>query len=260
VPVELAIIVPVFNEEGSILPLSREVHAAFGSTSWDYELVFVDDSSTDGTWDAIRQAQQFSNRVHGLKLAGHGGQSAALWTGIQATTSPLLATMDGDLQNDPSDLPRLLSELARCDLVCGRRTRRCDSFLRRCSSVVAWRARRLVLGVDLVDTGCGLRAFKRSALEGLFAFNGVHRFLPVLVHGSGRRVIEVPVNHRPRKSGLSKYGIWNRIGRGIADLLAIAWYQRRRIGTLPYTDSPAQKDPRGSDGSDHPVATPSACR
>jgi dolichol-phosphate mannosyltransferase len=235
----LAIIIPVYNEEANILPLAREVAAAIPPEKWRCELVFVDDASEDGTWRAICDAQRLFPRLRGLRLLRHSGQSAALWTGIQATDSDLIATLDGDLQNDPFDLPRLLAELPRYDFVCGNRTRRCDSFLRRCSSMVAWRARKLVLRVDLADTGCGLRAFKRSALNGLFAFHGLHRFLPLLVHGNGGKVLELPVNHRPRMAGASKYGVWNRLGRGIVDLLAVAWYQRRRIGSVPYEQLPA---------------------
>jgi dolichol-phosphate mannosyltransferase len=236
VPIELAIIVPVYDEEENILPLSREVAAAISTADYDYQLVFVDDLSTDHTWREIREAHRLFPRVRGLRLLEHSGQSAALWTGIQATSTPFIATLDGDLQNDPGELPRLLAQLAHHDLVCGNRIRRCDNLLRRCSSLVAWRVRKLVLKVDLVDAGCGLRAFKRSVVSGLFAFDGLHRFLPVLVHANGGKVLEIPVNHRPRNAGSSKYGIRNRLGRGIADLFAIAWYQRRRIGSLPFQE------------------------
>ena len=166
----------------------------------------------------------------------NSGQSAALWTGIQATTAPILATLDGDLQNDPADLPRLIAELERVDFVSGMRLQRRDNWVRRVSSRIARWARRTALGVDFRDTGCALRAFKRSALQGVFPFNGLHRFLPVLVHGGGATTLEVPVNHRPRVAGVSKYGVWNRLGRGIADLFAIAWYQRRRLRPVAFTE------------------------
>ncbi len=194
-----------------------------------YEIVFVDDGSTDGTWGAIQEARRRDERIRGLRHAVNCGQSAALWTGIQAATAPVIATMDGDRQNDPKDFPALLAALDRYDFVCGVRARRQDNFLRRVSTVVARRARKLVLGIDFADTGCAVRVFKRSVLMGVFPFNGVHRFLPVLVHGAGAKTLEVPIHHRPRVAGVSKYGIWNRLGRGIADLLAVAWYQRRRL-------------------------------
>jgi dolichol-phosphate mannosyltransferase len=199
-------------------------------------LVFVDDASTDQTWDRIREARVRHPGVRGLRHVRNAGQSAALWTGIQATTGPIVATLDGDLQNDPADLPRLLAELERVDFVSGMRLQRRDNLVRRLSSSIARWARRKALGVDFRDTGCAIRVFKRSVLHGLFPFNGLHRFLPVLVHGGGARTLEVPVNHRPRIAGVSKYGVWNRLGRGLYDLIAIAWYQKRRIRPAQYTE------------------------
>jgi dolichol-phosphate mannosyltransferase len=234
--------VPVFNEEGNILPLTKEVQKALQTVSFDYELVFIDDGSTDSTWIQIAKARALEPRVRGIRHLKNAGQSAALWTGIQATTAPLIATLDGDLQNDPADLPKLLAELNRCDFVCGVRAKRNDSWVRRVSSRVARRARRAVLKVDFCDTGCAMRAFKRSALQGVFPFNGLHRFLPVLVHGAGAKATELPVNHRPRTAGVSKYGLNNRLWRGIADLFAIAWYQKRRVGPVPIQELPQSQE------------------
>jgi dolichol-phosphate mannosyltransferase len=258
---ELAIIVPVYNEEGNILPLAEEVAIAFLESKWDYELVFVDDASTDGTWSRIQQANSQTARVRGIRHSRNSGQSAALWTGVSLTTSPILATMDGDRQNDPADFPKLLAELNQYDFVCGIRARRKDNVRRRLSAGIARYARRLVLKVDFVDTGCGMRVFRRSALAGVFPFNGWHRFLPVLVHGAGARTREVAVNHRPRIAGVSKYGIWDRLGRGIVDLLAVAWYQRRRLNKLPLSQEPlatsendtSEADSDLEDGSPNPT-------
>lgn len=238
VPTDLAIIVPVMNEEGNILPLAREVAAALAQTPQSWELVLVDDGSTDATWPRIEAARRADSRVRGLRLERNSGQSAALWIGLHATTSPVLATLDGDLQNDPADLPRLLAELAQCDFVIGVRVNRRDTFVRRASSGVARWARRTVLGVDLRDTGCSLRVFRREVLHGLFGFNAVHRFLPILVQGGGARCREVPVNHRPRVTGVSKYGVWNRAWRGLVDLFAIAWFQKRRLRPVKFTECP----------------------
>jgi len=238
---ELSIVVPVFNEEENILPLTREVKKAFENAGYDYELVFVDDGSTDRTWEKIKEARQVDFRVRGLRHEKNAGQSAALWTGLQCTQAPVIATLDGDLQNDPADLPRLLAELNGNDFVCGVRAKRNDSWLRRASSRVARRARRLALKVDFCDTGCAVRVFRRSAIKGLFPFNGLHRFMPVLVHGTGARTKEIPINHRARIAGKSKYGLHNRLWRGIADLFAIAWYQKRRIGEIPYTEFEEQR-------------------
>jgi len=229
----ISIIVPVFEETDNVLPMAREVTAAFASVPNDWELVFVDDGSRDGTWEKICEAARANPRVRGVRHTRNAGQSAALWTGIQHTNRPLLATLDGDLQNDPADLPRLLKELESCDFACGWRQNRQDTFVRRVSSRLARAARGAALGADFRDTGCALRVFRRAALTGVFGFNGLHRFLPILVAGGGFRVREVPVSHRARVAGVSKYGVWNRLGRGLYDLLAIAWYQRRRLQSVP---------------------------
>jgi len=238
---EISVIVPVYNEADNVLPLAAEVAAAFAKVPRSYELVFVDDCSTDQTWDRIQKAHQQDARVRGVRHATNAGQSAALWSGIQSTTTPIIATLDGDLQNDPADLPGMLAELREFDFVCGARLSRQDGFVRRVSSRIARGARKLVLGADFRDTGCALRIFKRSALEGVFGFNGLHRFLPILVHGGGHRTKEVPVNHRPRVAGVSKYGVWNRLGRGILDLFAMAWFQRRRFRRVKLEVYPAKK-------------------
>jgi dolichol-phosphate mannosyltransferase len=226
---ELAIIVPVYDEEDNILPMVREVSDAMKNVAMDYELVFVDDASKDSTWQRIQEVRKSNPRVRGLRHLKNAGQSAALWTGILNTTTPLIATLDGDLQNDPADLPKLIAEIRSVDFVCGVRTKRKDTWVRRVSSKVARAARKSALGVDFADTGCAFRVFKRSTLDGLFGFNGLHRFLPVLVHGGGHSTKEIPINHRARVAGVSKYGVFNRLGRGIYDLIAIAWYQRRRV-------------------------------
>jgi len=239
VAAEISIIVPVFNERDNIMPLAREVATAMQPLRRAYELVFVDDASTDESWKQIAEARRLDPRVRGLRHVRNAGQSAALWTGIQATVSPIIATLDGDLQNDPTDLPRLIAELERADFVSGTRLNRQDTWLRKVSSKIARWARRSALGVDFADTGCAIRAFKRTALVGVFPFNGLHRFLPVIVHGGGAKTLEVPVNHRPRVAGVSKYGVWNRLGRGIHDLFAIAWYQKRRVRPVDFSELPA---------------------
>lgn len=233
VPEPISIIVPVFDEADNVLPMAREVAAAFASVANDWELVFVDDGSRDATWARITEAARANPRVRGVRHTRNAGQSAALWTGIQATTRPLLATLDGDLQNDPAELPRLLRELETCDFACGWRQNRQDTFVRRVSSRLARWARGAALGAEFRDTGCALRVFKRAALEGVFGFNGLHRFLPILVAGGGFSVRELPVHHRARVAGVSKYGVWNRLGRGLHDLIGVAWYQRRRLRAGP---------------------------
>jgi dolichol-phosphate mannosyltransferase len=233
---DIAIIVPVYDEEDNVLPMAREVTAAMKGQSKSYELVFVDDASRDSTWQKIEEARRQFPNVRGFRHTVNSGQSAAVWTGIRATDTPIIATLDGDLQNDPADIPKMLPHLAETDFVCGVRAKRRDSFVRRHSSKIARWARKTALKVDFCDTGCAMRVFKRSALEGVFPFNGFHRFLPVLVHGNGAKTLEVPVNHRPRVAGISKYGVWNRLGRGVYDLIALSWFQKRRLRPVPFTE------------------------
>ena len=239
-PVDISIIVPVFDEEDNVLPLAREVARALDKELRAFELVFVDDGSGDGTWEKIQEAHRLDPRVRGLRHTRNSGQSAALWTGVLATNGAILATLDGDLQNDPADLPKIFAELDRVDFVCGIRANRRDTWLRRISSRIARWARKAALGVDFQDAGCSLRAFKRAALNGVLPFNGWHRFLPILVHGGGATTKEIPVNHRPRVAGVSKYGVWNRLGRGILDLMGVAWYQKRRLRPVPFTKIPQE--------------------
>jgi len=238
VAAELSIIVPVFDEQDNVLPLAREVAQALEPRS--FELVFVDDASRDGTWEKIQEAHKLDPRVRGVRHERNSGQSAALWTGILATTAPIIATLDGDLQNDPADLTKLLAELNTVDFVCGMRVNRRDNWLRRVSSRVARWARKVALGADFADTGCAVRVFKRSTLAGVFPFNGWHRFLPILVRGNGVSTKEVPVSHRPRVAGVSKYGMWNRLWRGIFDLVGVAWYQKRRLRAVAATRFPKE--------------------
>lgn len=229
VPAVISIIVPVFNEEDNILPMLREVAAALVNEPRPYEIVFVDDASRDRTWSRIQEAHQSDARVRGVRHEENRGQSAAVWTGIQSSVGLILVTLDGDLQNDPADLPKLLGELENVDFVCGLRINRRDNWVRRVSSDIARRARRAALGGNFRDTGCGYRAFRRSAIDGVLPFNGWHRFLPILVHGSGVTTKEIPIGHRPRAAGVSKYGVLDRLGRGIVDLIGVAWYQKRRL-------------------------------
>lgn len=232
--VDLSIIVPVYNEQENVLPLWREVASAMSTAQLSWELVFVDDGSTDDTWNQIMEARRNDKRVRGFRHSTNAGQSAAVWTGIQATASCLVATLDGDRQNDPSDIPWMLALLQKenLDFVSGMRLKRQDNWLRRASSAVARWVRNAALNTSFRDTGCALRVFKRTVLEGIPAFNGLHRFLPVLVAGAGWKTREVEVRHRQRVAGASKYGVWNRLFRGIYDLIGVGWFQRRRISRV----------------------------
>jgi dolichol-phosphate mannosyltransferase len=238
---EISVVVPFWNEELNVVRLADEVLKAFQNESRTLELVLVDDGSSDGTWQQMLQAQHTDPRVRPLRLVCHGGQSAALWAGFTASRGSIIATLDGDLQNDPADLPRMLKELTTYDLVCGLRTKRMDNRVRRISTAVARWARKTALGVDFRDSGCNLRVFKRTVLEKLFPFDGLHRFMPIIAHYAGAQVIETPVQHHARTAGKSKYGVWNRLGRGIWDLIGLAWYRKRRLKNLAATEAPPPK-------------------
>lgn len=229
---EISVVVPLLNEGPNVAPLARQVFSALGNEPRGIELILVDDGSTDDTWKRIADARRADGRVRALRHARSRGQSAALWTGFKASRGEVIAMLDGDLQNDPADLPKMLAELTSCDMVCGVRSKRQDTGLRRISSAVARWARKAVLGVDFRDSGCNLRVLKRSVLETLPPFDGLHRFMPILAQGGGAAGREMPVTHHPRTAGLTKYGIWNRLGRGIYDVVMVRWYLKRQIKTL----------------------------
>jgi dolichol-phosphate mannosyltransferase len=230
---EISVVVPLRNESANVLPLTERIFAALEKVSGGVELILVDDASSDDTWQQILSARLTFPGLRAIRHSQNLGQSAALWTGFKASRGKILATLDGDLQNDPADLPRMLTLLAGCDMVCGVRTRRADNWLRRASSAIARSARKSMLDVDFADTGCNLRVFKRAVLDVLPAFDGVHRFMPVFVHNVGLVVKEVPVSHHPRTAGRSNYGISNRLGRGIRDLIMVRWFLKRQIGKAP---------------------------
>jgi len=245
---ELSVVVPLRNEGPNVVPLARQILDALRNEPHTLELVLVDDGSTDDTWSRILEERSADGRVWGLRHPQSRGQSAALWTGFKASRGSVIATLDGDLQNDPADLPAMLRELAACDMVCGVRAKRMDTVIRRISSRVARLARRTALGVDFRDSGCNLRVFKRAVLETLPPFDGLHRFMPILAHGAGAKVKEMPVTHHPRVAGHTKYGVWNRLGRGIYDLAMVRWYLKRQIKTMPATDFPAETETPAPDG------------
>jgi len=231
---EISVVVPLYNEAPNVEPLVQKIFEAFREEKRPLELILVDDRSTDETWAEILQARRADGRIRAVRHQRQGGQSAALWTGFQASRGEVIVTLDGDLQNDPADLPRMLAQLSGCDMVSGVRVGRKDTWVRRASSVIARWARRLALGVDFRDTGCNQRVFKRSVLKLLPPFDGLHRFIPILAHGGGAIVREMPVTHHARIAGLSKYGIGNRLGRGINTLALV---RRCLKGHLPATRS-----------------------
>jgi len=227
--IQVSIIVPVFNEAGNLSPLVAEIRQAMETTSRDWELLLVDDKSTDRSLDECRRLAAVDPRIRVLEHRRNAGQSAAMATGFRHVRGEWVVTLDADMQNDPADIPRLLAETGEFDLVSGIRTNRRDDWVRRWSSRIANAVRRRVLGDTITDVGCSLKVYRARDVRAVPVFNGMHRFLPALLQHRGARVKEMSVNHRPRLHGKAKYGVGNRLWRGIADVLAVRWLQSRFI-------------------------------
>jgi dolichol-phosphate mannosyltransferase len=227
----LSVVVPVHNETGNIEALILEIEAALAGRI-DFEMVYVDDGSGDGSAAELADLRAGHGRLRVLRHRSQSGQSAALRTGVAGARAAWIATLDGDGQNDPADIPALLDARDRCAtaelwMVAGVRRKRRDSMVKRLSSRIANGIRRRVLRDAASDTGCGLKLFRRDAYLALPFFDHMHRFLPALIRRAGGAVLEVPVNHRPRAAGASHYGIWGRAWVGLVDMLGVAWLQRR---------------------------------
>ena len=227
---QLSIVVPVRNEAENILPLLAEIHAALESQG-EFEVVYVDDGSTDATPQRLAEAMQRYPRLRVFAHRVSCGQSTALMTGMRAARGEWIATLDGDGQNDPADIPKLLAArdgaAANLQLIAGYRKTRRDSWLKRLSSRIANDVRSRLLGDATPDTGCGLKLVARAVYLQLPFFDHMHRFLPALVQRSGGATISVEVNHRPRTRGASNYGLFDRLWVGIVDLGGVMWLRRR---------------------------------
>jgi dolichol-phosphate mannosyltransferase len=220
----ISVVVPLYNEQDNVEELQKQVAAALAG--FDYELVVVDDGSTDATVARVHR----DGRTRLIEFAANAGQSAAMFAGLQAARGAVLVTLDGDLQNDPADIPALLARLEQgCDLVCGYRAKRRDTAFKRWQSRIANAVRSRFVGDGVRDTGCTLKAMRRECREALLPFNGMHRFMPALIGGMGYRVAEMPVNHRPRVHGVSKYGFGNRALRATLDMFGVRWLNHRRV-------------------------------
>ncbi len=229
VDLSLSIVIPVFNEAENVEPLLAELHSALQGQSGQIEFLFVDDGSADSTFAALRQAQQADSRVRIARFRRNHGQTAAMAAGFRLARGQAIVTLDGDLQNDPAEIPRLVNMLSMFDCVCGIRTRRQDSLWKRISSRIGNGFRNWATGDDIVDTGCTLKAFRRQCLEHLELYHGLHRFLPTLIKMRGFRIVQVPVNHRPRLRGKTKYGTWARLVKGLNDVWAVRWMKKRYL-------------------------------
>lgn len=227
---ELSVVVPVHNERDNIVPLIEEIVAALRERT-SFEIVYVDDRSKDDSLDVLMKARERFPELRVMRHLSQSGQSTAVRSGVKAARGTWVATLDGDGQNDPADIVKLLAARDGADpevrLFAGWRVNRRDDFVKRISSKVANGVRSRILQDATPDTGCGLKLFPRELFLDLPYFDHMHRYLPALVQRAGFKTLSVPVNHRPRTQGVSKYGMWNRLWVGIADLRGVGWLIRR---------------------------------
>ncbi len=220
----VSVVVPLFNEEENMPILQSELSAALSGL--DHEIVFVDDGSTDRTVEQIATGPN----IRVIRFEKNAGQSAAIYVGLKAARGATAVLIDGDLQNDPADIPRLLAEIKRgADLVCGYRVKRKDTLVKRLTSWIANTVRSRFTKDGVRDTGCTLKAIRRECVSALVPFKGMHRFIPALIKAAGYRLVEIPVNHRPRRFGQSKYGLGNRAFRATIDMFGVRWLLSRRL-------------------------------
>ncbi len=227
----ISIVLPVFNEEENIEPLTERIAETLSALRNPREVVFIDDGSTDRSvarMTAMRDKfPELAIRI--VQLDGNYGLSTAMTAGFEAAKGEVVVTLDADLQNDPADIPKLLEKLPEYDAALGWRVNRRDPFLKRISSKIANFFRKKALDDPIHDTGCSLKAYKAAYVKRIKMFKGMHRFLGVLLAMEGARITEVPVSHHPRKYGKSKYGFWNRLVSPFLDLLAVRWMKKRAI-------------------------------
>jgi glycosyltransferase involved in cell wall biosynthesis len=228
-PVTVSVVAPVYNERENLKPLVDELLAVLATLGRGFEIVLVNDGSRDGSTEAIDALAAAHPEVRGVHFKANRGQTAAFDAGFKAARGAVVVTIDADLQNDPRDIPALLAALSGHDAAVGFRATRKDTAVRRWSSKIANATRNKISGDDIIDTGCSLKAFRAETLGKIKLWNGMHRFLPTLIKIEGGSVVQVPVNHRPRFAGESKYGVWNRLFRSSADLLAVRWMKSRRL-------------------------------
>ena len=234
---DFSVVVPVRNEADNISPLIAELKTVMTALQ-PYEIVIVDDGSDDATPEALRDQARACPEIRVIRHRSSAGQSAAITTGVNEARAGIIITLDGDGQNDPADIPALLDRFREADnpdllLVTGERQKRRDSLLKRLSSRVANAVRGTLLGDHTPDTGCGLKVFSRPAYLAMPGFDHMHRFLPALMLCQGGHVLSVPVNHRARQHGATKYGVFDRLGVGIVDLFGVMWLQRRPGTPVP---------------------------
>lgn len=235
--IDLSVVIPVHDEAQSLPILYRELCGVLDGLGRAVEIIFVDDASADGSAAVLRRLTARDARVRLLRLRAHAGLTAAFDAGYRAARGAVVVTLDADLQNDPRDIPRLLDALDGADAATGWRRVRRDPWLKRVASRVGNGVRRLVTGDPVHDGACSLRAVRRACLADLVLLDGLHRVLPTLLAMAGHRVVEIPVNHRPRRFGRSKFGVRNRAWRGLVDLLAVRWLMASRLRYVVVDDA-----------------------
>jgi glycosyltransferase involved in cell wall biosynthesis len=225
---ELSVLLPAYNEESCIEAVVREAAGVLRGMGRPFEILVVDDGSTDATPARLQALRTDLPELRLLRLLKNSGQSAALGAAFRAARGSIFITLDADGQNDPADIPALLAKLDSCDLCCGYRAQRQDTWSKRYGSRLANFVRNRALRETIRDTGCTLKAFRAEWARPLpMQFRGLHRFLPALMGMAGARIEEIPVNHRPRAAGASKYTNWGRLKETLWDLLAVRWMQKR---------------------------------
>lgn len=226
----ISVVVPAYNEIECLRPFTVEVADVMRALAGEFEILFVDDGSSDGTRELMHQLADEYPEVHFIGFKHNCGQTSAMAAGFKHARGDIIVTLDADMQNDPHDIPALLEKIDQYDVVCGWRQKRNDNLVRRISSRVANYVRNKLSDEEIIDVGCSLKAYKKECFENLKLFEGMHRFLPTLFKMEGFTVVEVPVNHRQRELGASKYNIRNRVVKAFVDLLAVRWMKKRHIG------------------------------
>lgn len=230
--IEVSVVIPCYNERENLRPLCAGLGKALGPRGISFELVVIDDASTDGSWEVLKGLGEELPFLRAQRFRRNCGQSAALEAGVRASRGRTIVTLDGDFQNDPGDLGKLLDALGDCDCASGDRTasrREGYGLLRVVSSRIANWVRNKASGESFADSACNFRAARRECFERIRFFNGAHRFITTLIKMEGFKVKEVPISSRPRLHGKSKYGVWNRLFRAARDLSGVRWMKSRHI-------------------------------
>lgn len=227
--VSLSIVIPVYNEAENVGPLLGRLTASVAEWAGPVEFLFVDDGSTDRTYELLKEAQEADARIRIARFRRNLGQTAAMSAGFHLAQGSWVVTLDGDMQNDPAEIPRLALMLKDWDVVCGIRANRQDTAWKKLSSRIGNGYRNWLTDDNIVDTGCTLKAYRKECLERLELYKGMHRFLPTLLKMRGCRVTQVPVKHFPRLHGKTKYGTWGRLVKGLGDVWAVRWMKKNRI-------------------------------